>query len=55
MGTSNIGPSLGARGTLLTINSSQPLRVDGYDPVGMHHANREQASTRIFAALGIRP
>jgi hypothetical protein len=40
---------------LLTINSREPLRVDGYDPVVMHHANREQVSARIFAALGIRP
>ena len=55
MGTSHIGTSLGAWGSLLTINSRQPLRVDGYDPVGMHHANCEQVSARIFAALGIRP
>jgi len=39
---------------LLTINSREPLRVGGYDPVVMHHANCEQVSARIFAALGIR-
>jgi hypothetical protein len=37
---------------LLTINSRQLLWVDGYDPLGMHHANCEQVSARIFAAFG---
>jgi hypothetical protein len=55
MGASQIGISLGAWGSLLTINSRQPLRVDGYDPVGMHHPNCQQVSARIFAVLGIRP
>jgi hypothetical protein len=65
MGASHIGTSLGAWGSLLTINSRQPLRprtrvnmgrkkVDGYVPVGMHHANCQQVSSRIFAALRIR-
>ena len=39
---------------MLAINSGERLRVDGYDPVVMHHANRERVSARIFAALGIR-
>jgi hypothetical protein len=47
--------SLEAWDSLLTINSRQPLRVDGYDLVGMHHANCQQVSARIFAALGIHP
>ena len=55
MGPSHIGPSLGAWGSLLTIKSRQPLRVDGYDLLGSHHANCEQVSTRILAALEIRP
>ena len=55
MGASHIGILLGAWGSLLTINSRQFLRVDGYDPLGSHHANCEQVSTRIFAALEIRP
>ena len=54
IGASHIGILLGAWGSLLTINSRQPLRADGYDPVGSHYANCEQVSTRIFAALGIR-
>ena len=55
MGASHIGTMLGAWGSLLTIISRQPLRVDGDDPVSLHHANCKQVSTRIFAALGIRP
>ena len=55
MGASHIGILLGAWGSLLTINSRQPLRVDGCDPVGSHHANCEQVSTRICATLEIRP
>ncbi len=55
MGASHTGTLLGAWGSLLTINSRQPLRVDGYDPICMHHANCQQVSARIFAALGIRP
>ena len=55
MEASHIGTSLEAWGSLLTINSRQPLRVDSYDPVGMHHADREQVSARIFAALWVRP
>jgi hypothetical protein len=55
MEASHIGTSPGAWGSLLTINSRQPLRMDGYDPVGMHDANCEQVSARIFAALGMRP
>ena len=66
MGASHIGTLLGAWISLLTINSRQPLRprtrvnkgrknVDGYVPVGMYHANCQQVSARIFAALGIRP
>jgi putative component of membrane protein insertase Oxa1/YidC/SpoIIIJ protein YidD len=55
MGASHMGSSLGAWGSLLTINSCQPLRVNGYDPVGMHHTNCEQVSAPIFAALGMRP
>jgi hypothetical protein len=52
MEASQIGTSPGAWGSLLTINSRQLLRVDGYDPLGMHHANCEQVSARIFAAFG---
>ena len=55
IGASHIGILLGAWGSLLTINSRQLLRVDGYDPLGMHHANCEQVSAPIFAALGMRP
>jgi hypothetical protein len=40
---------------LLTINSRRLLWVDGYDPLGLHHADREQVSARIFAALWVRP
>jgi hypothetical protein len=65
MGASYIGSSLGAWGSWLTLNSSQPLRprtqvnkgrkkVDGYVPVSLHHANCQQVSPRSFAALGIR-
>jgi hypothetical protein len=39
MGASHIRTSLGAWGSLLTFNSRQPLRVDGYDPVSVHHAH----------------
>ena len=39
MEASHIRTSLGAASTLLTINSRQLLRVDGYDLVSMHHAN----------------
>ena len=42
-------------GSLLTINSRQPLRVDGYDPFSLHHPNCQQVSARIFATLGISP
>jgi hypothetical protein len=52
MGATHIGTSLGAWCSLLTINSRQPLWVDGYDSVGLHHANYEQGSARIFTALG---
>jgi hypothetical protein len=52
MVASHIGTSLGAWGSLLTINSRQPLRVDGYFTLGMHHADCEQVSARIFATLG---
>src|SRR3712207_8368583 len=38
-----------------TINVRQLLRVDGYDPLGSHHANCQQVSTRIFTVLWIRP
>jgi hypothetical protein len=55
MGASHIGTSLRAWGSLLTISCRQPLRVNGYNPVSLHHANCEQVSTQIFAALGIRP
>ena len=55
MVASHIGTLLGGWGSLLTINSREPLRVGGYDPVVMHHANCEQVSARIFAALGMRP
>ena len=55
MEASRTGASLGAWSSLLTIEDGQPLRVDGYDPVGTHYADGEQVSTRIFAALGIRP
>jgi hypothetical protein len=55
MGASHIGILLWAWGSLLTFNSRQPLRADGYDPVRSHHANCQQVSTRIFAALEIRP
>ena len=55
MGASHIRTSLGAWSSLLTINSRQPLRVDGYDPLGMHYANCQQVSVRIFAILGISP
>jgi hypothetical protein len=55
MGASHMGSSLGAWGSLLTINSRRLLRVDGYDTLGMHHANCEQVSAPIFAALGMRP
>jgi hypothetical protein len=65
MGASHIGSSLGGWGSLLTINSRQPLRprtrvnkgrkkVDGYVSVGMYHANCQQVSPRSFAALRIR-
>ena len=53
MGASHIGSSFGAWGSLLTINSRQPLRGDGYDPVGLQHANCQQVSARIFFAHGI--
>ena len=53
MGASHIGSSFGAWVSLLTINSRQPLRGDGYDPLGMHHTYYEQVSARIFAVLGI--
>jgi hypothetical protein len=55
MGASHIGTMLGAWGSLLTIISRQPLRVDGYDPFSLYHANCKQVSTRIFAALGVSP
>ena len=55
MEASHIGTSLWLWGSLLTINCRQPLRVDGYNPVGFHHANCQQVSARIFAALGICP
>jgi hypothetical protein len=55
MGASHIGSSLRAWGSLLTIISSQPLRLDGYDTVGFQHAYCEQVSARICAALGMRP
>ena len=51
MAASHIGTSLRAWGSLLTLSSRQPLRVDGYNPVGTHHANRQQVSARIFAIL----
>jgi len=41
MEASHIRTSLGAWSSLLTINSEESLRVDGYDPVSMHHANCE--------------
>jgi hypothetical protein len=53
MGASHIGTMLGAWGSLLTIISRQPLRVDGYDPLGIHHTYCQQVSARIFAVLGI--
>jgi hypothetical protein len=55
MGASHMGSWFGTWGSLLTINSREPLRVDGYDPIGMHHANRQQISARIFAILGVSP
>jgi hypothetical protein len=55
MGASHIGTSLRAWGSLLTISCRQPLRVNGYNPVGFHYANCEQVSALILAALGIRP
>ncbi len=53
MGASHIGSSFGPWVSLLTINSRQPLRVEGYDPVGLQHANCQQVSARIFFGLGI--
>jgi hypothetical protein len=52
MGASHIGTLLRARGSLLTINSRQPLRVDGYDPLGSHHANASRS--RLGSSLPSR-
>ena len=40
MAASHIGTSLGAWGSLLTLSSREPLRVNGYNPVGFQYANR---------------
>ena len=40
MGASHIGTSLRAWVSLLTIISTQPLRADGYNPVGFQYTNR---------------
>jgi hypothetical protein len=50
-----MGSSLGAWGSLLTLSSREPLRVDGYNPFSLHHANRQQVSAPIFAILGVSP
>ena len=50
-----MGSSLRAWGPLLTLSSREPLRVDGYDPFSLHHANRQQVSAPIFAILGVSP
>ena len=47
--------SLRTWGSLLTLSSRQPLRVNGYNLVGFQHANCQQVSALILAALGIRP
>jgi hypothetical protein len=53
MGASHVGTSLGAWGSLLTINSGQPLRVDGYNPVGFQHAAETRSEVHApFYALG---
>jgi hypothetical protein len=55
MGASHMGSSLRAWVSLLTLSSREPLRVDGYDPFSLHHANRQQVSAPIFAILGVSP